>query len=90
MANPVWVDCISGQWIKVATAVTSGVVHKHETIAAQYLQTYKLTGEAAPTLITEGVRAFEGKLIEEIGHSVAIDVYIWVVGDIDGRVRVDV
>ena len=76
MANPVFVTCTKGVWTKVATNVITGFVHKNTTIQSQYLQTYKLTGQAAPTLISEGVRAFENSLKEAISATVAIDVYI--------------
>ena len=90
MADPVWVICTKGVWTKVATSVTSGNIHKDTAIQSQYLQMYKMTGNPAPTLVGEGVRAFEDSLSESINATAAIDVYIWVVGDVDGLVRVDV
>lgn len=90
MGNPVFVDCTKNEWALVATDVTSGVIHKTTAIASRYLQTYKLTGEAAPTLKADGVRIFDDGLDEIIASSVGIDVYIFVVGEVNGRVRVDI
>ena len=86
MANPLEVTCLAGQWTKVATNVTSGSISKKVVSSSRFLQTYKMTGQAAPTLISDGV-AFDDPS-ETILASSAIDVYIWVVGK-DGVVRVD-
>jgi len=89
MANPVFVDCIEDQWTKVATNVTSGVLHKVTEKPYEYLQTYRLTGGAAPVLKSDGVLAFIDNRYELISSSVAIDVYIYAITG-RGRVRVDV
>jgi len=88
MANPVFVDCPEGAWTKVATDVTSGVIHKVTEAPAEYLQTYKMTGVAAPTLVGEGVMIFENSRSEVISATAGIDIYIWAV-DQAGRVRAD-
>jgi hypothetical protein len=58
-----------------------------------YFQTYRPTGAAAPDPVThaeEKVPIFVGRDSEEINASEAIDVYVFVRGGVDGRVRVDV
>jgi len=84
MANPVIEDCPEGEWTLVATNETAGVIHALKD-EAKYLQTYRDTGEAAPTTIDEGAR-FEGQL--NISASAGIDVYIWCQVTA-GKVRVD-
>lgn len=89
MANPVFVDCPANTWTKVATGVVTGLVWKAKT-AVKYLHTYRDTGEAAPTTRDEGMPIFteEESNFEEISAAMAIDVYIYPIGD-SGRVRVD-
>ena len=101
MANPLVVD-ISTEWVwqKIATSITTGMIHRLST-DVDYYQTYRLTGESAPstptlgTLPEEAVRIFENGNQESISSSVAIDVYIMVKYDDtlagrDGKLRVDV
>lgn len=88
MADPVLVDCPEGQWTKVATNVTSGNIRKISYTPDVYLETYRLTGSAAPTLESEGRRLFEISGSAVISASAAIDVYIWP-KEQDGKVRVD-
>ena len=88
MANPVIVAVPAGVFTKVATNVTTGQIHRLLTSPALYLQTYRLTGEAAPTLKSEGALAFELSHVENISASVAIDIYLWAI-DNAGSVRVD-
>jgi len=85
MADPVIEACPAGEWTAVATNQTTGVIHILKTDPDKYLQTYRDTGEAAPTLIGEGV-PFEGSL--QISAAAGIDVYIWPIGKA-GNVRVD-
>ena len=101
MADPNVVD-ISTEWVwqKVATAVVSGIIHRITT-TVYYYQTYRLTGEAAPSAPTQGtipeeaVRLFTQSKSEEISSSDPIDVYIMVANQDDdandtGKIRVDV
>jgi len=84
--DPAIVACPQDTWTKVATAVTSGNVWIKNT-SGLYSQTYRLTGEAAPTDSTENV------LMEMPGDCIrateAIDVYIYC-EKVAGSVRVDV
>jgi len=90
MADPV-VTAITPvkTWVKVATSVQSGRVHRMKG-PAKYIHTYRLTGVAAPgapEINTEGV-AFDG-VTEEISAPAPIDVYIACLENV-GIVRVDV
>ena len=88
MANPLPIVITAGAWQKIATAVFTGQVHRVSTKPTLYLQMYKLTGDAAPTLESEGAVLFQKFPSEEIESPEAIDVYIWA-KDRDGKVRVD-
>ena len=88
MANPVLVACAKGAWTKVATNVQTGFIHKVSGAPNGYLQTYRDTGDAAPTLETQGVVAFENSGTEAILATAGIDVYIWA-QNAAGEVRVD-
>jgi len=86
MANPVLVPCPEGTWTKVATAATAGIINVTSTAPSKYTQTYRETGEPAPTTLAEAV-PFEDELI--ISSSTAIDVYIQPLQEA-GEVRVSV
>ena len=87
--NPVPVSCTADTWTKVATSVKSGMIHKLTKIDTKYLQTFRLTGEAAPTLKSEGVVVFENSSSATISSTVDIDVYIYSIG-VTSTIRVDV
>lgn len=90
MANPSTVACPAGQWTKVATNVNSGVLWKKSSKPFGYWYTYRETGQAAPTLFSEGVPIFRGPNKDsEIINASAIDIYIWAKA-LAGSVRVDV
>ena len=85
MPNPVIVPCPKKAWTKIATDVVAGNIHLIDT-RATYLQTYRETGDAAPTLVTEGVAISPpGVPISAVS---GIDVYIWC-ERAAGSVRVD-
>lgn len=88
MANPVVVAIPKDGFTKVATNVTTGLIQKLSSAPDTYLQTYRLTGVAAPTLQSEGALAFENSHTEVIEATAAIDVYIWATGKA-GSVRAD-
>lgn len=88
MATPVFVPCTKNAWTKVATNVQTGFVHKVSHAPNTYLQTYRDTGDAAPTLRTDGVELFAESVTEDIFAIAGIDVYVWADGDA-GKVRVD-
>lgn len=86
MADPAIVACTKDTWVKVATNVTAGMVHLLSSAPNQYSQTYRMTGEAAPTTLPEAV------VLEQVSTAIsapaAIDVYIYAHGAA-GSVRVD-
>ena len=86
MANPDSIECPADTWTLVAEDVTSGTIFRRVT--GKYIQTYRLTGEAAPTDETDSGPIFEGSDSATIGHNAAIDVYI-MAKDENGEVRVD-
>ncbi len=88
MANPVFVICTVDTWVKVATAVQTGQLWKANT-SPDYFQTYKITGDPAPTTRGEGMALFSNGISEPISSAVLIDVYVYAAGSA-GRVRVDV
>lgn len=90
MADPVFVNLTKNVWEKVATNVTSGLVHALGG-PNRYFQTYRDTGGAAPSS-SESNRALEAVpfsgITETISSTAGIDVYIYCSKD-GGRVRVD-
>lgn len=89
MANPNVINLTKDTWVKVATNVFTGVIHKMLNSPSGYIQTYRLTGESAPSDTSEGIICFVNDLPEEIKSSVGIDVYVYAKKN-DGKVRVDV
>lgn len=90
MADPTFINIPEGGWTVVATDTTTGLLHKTSHAPSVYLQTYRLTGGTAPTLVTDGVEAFKNlSNTEVISSADAIDVYLWAVSA-DGRVRADI
>lgn len=87
MANPVTVDCPQDTWTIVAQNVTAGQI-KMLTKGPVYLETYRMTGEDAPTESSEGVAIFLDTYAEVISASAAIDVYVMARGSA-GKVRAD-
>jgi hypothetical protein len=95
MPAPVFVTVTKMTAVKIATAVTSGQVHKVKpgSAGAQYFATYVPTGAAPPAAEADfrGGRVFidsDTEMIES-GSAEQIDVYLWLTGDKDGEVRVD-
>jgi hypothetical protein len=78
MPDPAVIACPTGQWTKVATNVVSGNISKIRPLA-KYFQTFRLTGNPAPTDLSEAVPMFQGteKLAEQINSNSAIDVYVY-------------
>lgn len=89
MADPVLIPCPKEVWTPIAIGVTSGLVSKKSEKPSLYLSTYRMTGEAAPTLIDEGIKMFvNSDITVPISASAAIDVYVWTTEEA-GVVRVD-
>jgi hypothetical protein len=88
MANPTIVAIPTSTWTKVATNVTRGFIHRVNQNTT-YLQTYRLTGQAAPIDFSEAIRMFEQTTVEEISAQAGIDVYVCA-APAAGEIRVDV
>lgn len=93
VGDPEVITCPANRWTKIATNVWFGTVSKlydDDEIAdpTGYLQTYRVTGEPAPTSKAEGVVCFETGNFELILSWWGIDVYVWAIGQ-EGKVRVN-
>ncbi len=81
MADPQVVAISQWVWTKVATNITTGTVHRLNTLV-DYYQTYRDTGGSAPsaptvgTVPTEAVKMFNSKAFEDTEYTTGIDVYI--------------
>ena len=74
MSDPVIVAITPADaWQKVATNVTAGFVWVKDSRAG-YLQTYRVTGAAAPTLESEGVSLLAPGLPIEASSGIDVDV----------------
>ncbi|MCK5548294.1 MAG: hypothetical protein KAI64_04720 [Thermoplasmata archaeon] len=87
MPDPVFIDTLEGQWTLVAADVITGIVDRI-TSGTMYLQTYVLTGTAAPVGRSLGVPTFVGDTQLIIDANESVDIYIW--SDRPGRVKVSV
>lgn len=86
MANPVVTSCVQDAWTKVATNTVGCVIWPTNDAPKKYLHTFRLTGDAAPTLRSEGA-LIDGASVP-IPSEVGIDAYVWCVGAA-GSVKVD-
>ena len=86
-ADPVVVTCTANTWVKVATSVLTGMIHKLSLSPNVYRMVTRQTGGSAPTNDTGAWLAFGKDIREEISDSAAIDVYIKAVR-VDGEVSV--
>jgi hypothetical protein len=79
-----------GQMHIVAENIVKGFIHTVQTRAElTYLQTYRATGDTAPTDFSDSIQwvARQGGI--PINTSTGVDVYIGVVGNIPGKIRLD-
>ena len=86
MADPVVIECPQEVWTKVATNVMTGIVHVKEGINLNWFQTYRNTGNPAPTNLEDAVNLI--KPMELISNTIGIDIYVYPMRG-DGTVRVD-
>ena len=86
MADPAIIACAADVWTKVATNKTSGAVHVFKGTGLTWYQTYRDTGGAAPTDLTDSIKLI--KPTDPIDSSIGIDVYVQPVSGA-GSVRVD-
>ena len=100
MADPSVKTIQEWVWLKVATNVVTGMIHRLNA-QIDYYQTYRLTGGGAPTaptagtLPTEAAKMFTDVQEEPIRALAGIDVYIMGADRDDttsneGSIRVDV
>ena len=100
MENPNPTTLTDWQWVKVATNIDIGTLHRLES-RIHYYQTFRITGDTAPTnptigiLPEEAVKVFESGNLEKIESDDKIDVYIMSVNYINGKsytgkIRVDI
>lgn len=75
MADPVAIEIPKGQWTKVATNVTNGLITVKEWQPDNYQFDYKMTGEAAPTDLSKSIPMSDGQI--EIESGAGIDVYLY-------------
>lgn len=89
MANkPIAVSCPADTWTEVATNVTAGNINRMLKDPNVYLQTWRRSGQAAPTSISEGLPIFVKDGDNVISSPYGIDVYIYPIGKA-GKVRRD-
>jgi len=89
MANPLIVSCPVGAWTVVASGITAGTIY-NMTPSREFMQTYRMAGDAAPSTNADGVFAFNDPGAPlAISASDAIDVYLMAIDGV-GSVRVDV
>lgn len=88
MANPALISCAKDVWTRVAQSVVAGAIY-NMTPSVEFLQTYRMTGQSAPSDGSDSVPAFIYKHEPlSISAPEAIDVYLMPIGSA-GVVRVD-
>lgn len=88
MANPIKVDIPKNTWTKVATNVIDGIITIKQWQASRYFQTYRVTGDPAPTGNQNEDTATETTCSEIVISAIAgIDVYMFCI-QYDGEVVV--
>ena len=87
--NPAVIDCPENVWVKVASVITSGSLHRWVTSPEHYLHTYRNAGDPAPTDNSDAALLFAGvSVFAAISNDVSIDVYVKAIGA-NGQIRVD-
>jgi len=88
MPNPSIVNCQQDTWTLIASDQIFGYIYPVNKRPDKFLYTYRLTGEAAPTLKTEGITIFQTEEKKMVIAFAAIDIYVMAIGN-DGSVRYD-
>jgi hypothetical protein len=86
--NPLVVSCPEGVWTLVASNTQSATIHKLSVEPGVYKQTYRISGQAAPTDDADAIIIFETDTLHVFSHSPGVDIYIKAIGG-DGSVRLD-
>jgi hypothetical protein len=75
----------------VAQNIVKGFIHTVNTRSElTYLQTYRTTGDAAPTDFSDSIQWVQSQGGIPINTSTGVDVYIGVVGNTPGKIRLDI
>ncbi len=88
MAASAPIPCAADTWVKIATGVTSAVIHKLSVRPSLYKQTFVDTTDPAPTDDLNAVLAFGNCESFIFSESASSDIYIKAV-KFAGSVRVD-
>lgn len=88
MADPAITAIPKDVWTKVATNVTTGMIHILNVDPNNYLYTYRDTGGGAPANPTTDPEAVPFNPALQISAAAGIDVYVMTRG-VNGSVRVD-
>ena len=75
MADPTVTALTRDTWIKVATNITAGTFDVVRFGTQAVFQTYRMTGNAAPTDLTDGIVLTANQLI--VAAPAAIDLYLY-------------
>lgn len=86
MANPVIINVPANEWHKIATAVQNGLIRTLNPTDNEWYQTFKLTGQSAPTDEPEVKLLFQTDIINA---DVDVDIYVYH-KKTPGRVRIDI
>lgn len=86
--TPAVIICTANTWVKVASAVNGGVIHKLSSAPDLYRQTYRREDDSAPSNDVDAMLLFSADLSELISSDTPIDIYVKALGR-DGSVRVD-
>lgn len=86
--DPQVFDCPVDTWVKIATSVIAGAIHRLSSRPHSYLQTIRVTANPAPTDNSDAALIFDESTQAFISSDSAVDIYIKAVG-VAGKVRAD-
>jgi len=86
MASPNVIALPAGEWTKVATSVTHGIVDRMSGASPALMVTYRMNGEAAPEDLADASLWDGDQLV--IQAPAGIDVYFYASGEVAGSVKV--
>lgn len=86
--NPEVITCPDGVWTLVALNTQSATIHKVSVEPGLYKQTYRISGQAAPTVDDDAIIILDTDTLHVFSHSPGVDIYIKAIGG-DGSVRLD-
>lgn len=86
-ATPVEITCTADTFVLIASAVTTGRIHKLSNLPNVYIMVTRKAGDPAPTDEIGSWLIFDRGNTETISDSAAIDVYIKA-RRVDGKISV--